>query len=336
MSKLLKRLNRSISLYLLSCGLLFESAIHAQSTVSTPVVGFNTTTVKGVGSSGQSMFASFVPVNLSKTAVFKGSATASGTTNVLTGANITTNLNPSGGYPSHYLLINSGTGSGFFSDIVSYTANSVVTADDLSGYLSSSATVSIIPHVKLSDVLGTGSGLIITGGANVTVADNVQLVDSAGTLKVYYYKTGIGAGWKTSANTDASSLVVYPNESILVFRKQTSNVSVVQTGAVADQDTKATVSQNLNSVAGGFPLPMTLTNLTSVLSGGSSISTADNVLIANPTTGKLDVVYYKTGIGAGWKTSANSNADTSRDLSDGFLVKRKSSSPAVITQTKSW
>jgi len=304
--------------------------------VSTPIVGFNTTTIKGTGSSGQSSFASFVPVNLSKAPVLKGAATAAGTTITISGASITTNLNPSAGYPSHYLLINTGTGAGLLSDITAYTSSTVTTADDLSTYLSTPATVSIITHIKLSDVLGTGAGLLIAGGSSATVADNIQLVDSSGALKVYYYKTGIGAGWKTAGNADATGLVVYPNESILVIRKQLSNISVTQTGTVAANTTKSTIAQNLNSVASGFPLSVTLSNLTPVLAGGTSASGADNVLLVNPTTGKLDVVYYKTGIGAGWKNSANANADTTKDISDGFLVKRKSATPTVFTQTATW
>ena len=103
-------------------------------------------------------------------------------------------------------------------------------------------------------------------------------------------------------------------------------------GNVADQETKAVISQNLNGISSGFPIAMTLSNLTSVLTGGSSVGGADNVLIVNPLTRKLDVVYYKTGIGAGWKTSANANANTSQDISDGFVVKRRSSTPATLTQ----
>lgn len=313
-----------------------QDAANSQSTVSTPIVGFNTTTIKGTGSSGQPSFASFVPVNLSKAPVLKGSATATGTTLTISGASITTNLNPSAGYPTHYLLIESGTGVGLFSDIVSYTSSTITTAEDLSSHLSSSATVAVLPHIKLSDVLGTGVGLLVSGGSSATVADNIQLVDSSGALKVYYYKTGIGAGWKTSGNADATGLVVYPNEAILVIRKQLSNVSVTQTGTVAANTTKSTIAQNLNAVASGFPLSVTLSNLTPVLAGGTSASGSDNVLVVNPTTGKLDVVYYKTGIGAGWKNSANANADTTRDISDGFLVKRKSSTPTVFSQTATW
>ena len=49
-------------------------------TVSTPVVGFTTTVVKGRGSSGQSSFMSFVPVQLRKTPIFTGIGLATGTT----------------------------------------------------------------------------------------------------------------------------------------------------------------------------------------------------------------------------------------------------------------
>jgi len=165
-----------------------------------------------------------------KPSVFIGAGSASGTTVTLTGANLTA-VGPSAGYPTHFLMIKSGTGAGYFSDVTSFTSTSVTLADDLSSFITSDTSLAVIPHYKLSEVL---------------------------------------------------------------------------------------------------------TNLTSVLAGGSAASSADNVLVINPTTGKLDTLYYKTGIGAGWKTSANANADTAADISNGFVVKRRSTTNAVFSQTKSW
>ena len=88
-------------------------------TVSTPVVGFTTTVVKGRGSSGQSSFMSFVPVQLRKTPIFTGIGLATGTTVALENANLTGSLGPISGYPTHYLLVKSGAGVGLITDIVS-------------------------------------------------------------------------------------------------------------------------------------------------------------------------------------------------------------------------
>jgi hypothetical protein len=303
-------------------------------TVSTPVVGFISTPIKGTGSTGSSSYFSFIPVNLHKPAVFTGSATAVGTAVSLNGASLTTSALNSGAYPTHYIRIQTGSGAGIISDIVSNTSTGVVTNDDLSSYLNSAVQVTIIPHVLLSEVLGTGSSLILSGGS-ASSADLVYLVGADGAFKSYYYKTGLGAGWKDSGTGNSVvGLVVYPSESILVERKQTSDTASAATitGQVSqNQMVLSFPSGEFNSVANPFPVSMTLGNLTSVVAGGSA-STADQVFTINPVTGQLAAAYYKTGLGAGWKdVGTGAAASTSTDISSGFIVQRKATSTGNLT-----
>jgi hypothetical protein len=68
----------------------------------------------------------------------------------------------------------------------------------------------------------TSTGL--QGGANPSSADNVFLSDTNGNLVGYYYKTGIGAGWKTSAgNNNASNVVVSDIGGLYVVRRSVTN-----------------------------------------------------------------------------------------------------------------
>jgi len=307
---------------------------NAQTTVTSDIVGYQTATISGKGS-GSSFF-SFVPNNLSKAAIHTGTGSATGTTIALDGASLSGSIAPVSGVPTHYLLVKSGSGAGLISDVTAFTAGSVTIADDLSSSIPTGTQVAVIPHTKLTDILGTTTGLLITGGSTVTASDNVYLVDSTGTIKIYYYKTGIGAGWKTSSGSDASATIIYPSESILVSRKQTAPVSVVTVGQVASEQTKSVFTQNMNSACSGAPVGLTLASLYPSISGGSTVSAADNVYLINPTTGALDIFYYKTGIGAGWKTAAGATADGTRDISGGYLVKRKSATAAVLTQSKTW
>jgi hypothetical protein len=307
---------------------------NAQTTVTSETVGYQTSTIAGKGAG--SSFLSFVPNNLSKSAIYTGSASASGTMITFPDASLTGTLGPVSGVPTHYLLVKSGTGAGFVSDITAFTAGSVTTADNLSSSIPSGTTVSVVPHTKLTDILGTTTGLLVTGGSTVSAADNVYLVDATGALKIYYYKTSVGAGWKTSSGADATATIVYPGESIIVSRKQTAPVSVVTLGQVASEQTKAVFTQNMNSACSGAPVGLTLSSLYPTVSGGSTVSAADNVFLINPTTGALDIFYYKTGIGAGWKTAAGATADATRDISSGYLVKRRAATAAVLTQTKTW
>lgn len=307
---------------------------NAQTTVNSDIVGYQTSTIAGKGSG--SSFLSFVPNNLAKAAIHTGTGTAAGTVVTLDGASLSGSIGPVSGVPTHYLLVKTGSGAGYISDVTAFTAGSVTTADDLSSSIPAGTMVSVVPHTKLTDILGTTTGLLITGGASVTAADNVYLVDSTGTLKTYYYKTGIGAGWKNSSNVDASATIVYPNESIVVSRKQTAPVSVVTVGSVASEQAKIVFSQNVNSACSAAPIAITLGSLYPTISGGANVSAADNVYLINPTTGALETFYYKTGIGAGWKTSSNATADANRDISGGYLVQRKASTAAILTQSKTW
>ena len=324
----MKKLNLSLAILA-----LVAISVNAE-TVTSGIVGYQTSTIPGK-TTGASFFA-FVPNNLSKPAIHTGSASAVGSLVTLSGAALTGTLGPVSGVPTHYLLVNSGTGAGNAADITAFTGGSVTTSDDLSASITAETTVSIIPHQKLTDILGNASTVAITGAASVSLADNVYLTDSTGTLKIYYYKTGIGAGWKTSSGADASATIIYPQEAIMVARKQSSPVSVVTLGNVANQNIKTTITQNFNGIASGVPMAMPLSALQSTIAGGTGVSGADNVYTVNPTTGALEIFYYKTGIGAGWKTSAGASADANKDISNGFLVKRRSSTTVILSQSKTW
>jgi hypothetical protein len=307
---------------------------NAQTTVTSETVGYQTSTIAGKGSG--SSFLSFVPNNLSKSAIYTGSASAEGTMVTFPDASLTGTLGLVSGVPTHYLHVKTGAGAGYVSDVTAFTAGSVTTADDLSSSITAGTTVSIVPHTKLTDILGTSTGLLITGGGTVTLADNVYLVDSTGSLRVYYYKSGFGAGWKTSAGVDATATIVYPSESIIVSRKQSAPVSVVTVGSVANEQAKIVFNQNVSSACSAAPISMPLSSLYPTIAGGGTVSAADNVYLINPATGALEAFYYKTGLGAGWKTAAGATADATRDISAGYLVQRKSATAAVLTQAKTW
>jgi hypothetical protein len=325
------KINRKINKFLsLVAGILASgTAVFAQTTSYSDVVGYTTTVIKGSSSGTSGSYFNFVPVQLSKPAVFTGQATASGTTITLAGASLASLTSP------HYLIIQSGTGSGYLSDITANTSTSVTTSDDLSSQVGSGALVSVIPHVLLTDVLGTGAGLVLSGGAAGT-ADLVYLVGTDGSFKSYYYKTGLGAGWKDAGTgSAANSVVVYPNESILVERKaSTDTAGVVQTGMVLPSDAKTVYTPGFNTASSGYPTALNLTALTSVLQGGSA-ATADQIYLVDPSSGSLKAFYYKTGLGAGWKdASSGVAADITEDIGSGFVVERKQGTSAVLSQTK--
>jgi len=331
-----KSLIKSSLPLVLAC--LGSSSASFGQTVSTPVVGFTSTTIKGTGSSGSSQFFSLVPLQLAKATAFGGQATASGTTLTLSSGTLTSGAYNAGStYPTHYLRIEAGAGAGKTSDVVSNTTSTLVIADDLSSFFSSATQISIIPHTKLTDILGSSGSQIVAGGSTATTADNIYLVGSDGTFKIYYYKTGVGAGLKTQNNADATGIVVYPGEAVLVGRRATSNTAaVVITGQLPSTNSIVPVSQGYNATGGGVPLAFTLANLTSLVQGGSGSSTADNICLIDPVDGQMKIFYYKTGVGAGWKNSANQNVASTTDISSGFVILRRPATGFDITQSATW
>ena len=316
-------------------------SLFAQTNVSySDIVGYTSFIAKGRSNAvGAAQYFSFVPAQLRKDPVFNGIANASGTTVNLPGASLTSGgLSPSAGYPTHYLIITSGPNSGVLSDIVSNTANTVTTTDNLTSSLTASnTTVAIVPHTKVTDILGTSGSQKIQGGSTIASADSVFLVGSDGTLKSYYYKTGVGAGLKSSSNADATGLVVYPGESLLIGRRALADSGqLLITGSVPNHDVKTSFSQGFTTAASGVPTSLVLSNLTSIVQGGSALSSADLLYTVDPGTGQLRTFYLKTGVGSGWKTSSNANADASTDVSGGFILLRRSSTPVWLNQARTW
>lgn len=324
-------------LFLLAC-LSFGLPSAYSQTVSTPVVGFTSTTIMGTGSSGSSQFFSLVPLQLAKTPSFSGAVTAAGTTLTLSSGSLTSGTYNSGAsYPAYYVRVEAGSGAGRTSDIVSNTTSTLTTADDLSAFISTSTQISIVPHTKLTDVLGVSGSQVIAGGSGANTADNIYLVGSDGSFKIFYYKTGVGSGLKTQSNADATGLVVYPGEAILVGRRQTSNTAaVVVTGQLPSTNSVVPITQGFNATGGGVPVAFTLSQLTSLVQGGSGSSTADNVFLIDPTDGQMKLYYYKTGVGAGWKNAANTTVSSSTDISAGFVIQRRPSTGFDIVQSPTW
>lgn len=320
-----------------SCFFLGLSSSYSQ-TVSTPVVGFTSTTIKGTGSSGSSQFFSLVPLQLAKAPSFNGVFTASGTTLTLSSGSLTSgSYNSGASYPTHYVRLEAGSGAGRTSDIVSNTTSTLTTAEDLSAFISTPTQISIVPHTKLTDVLGVSGSQVIAGGSGANTADNIYLVGSDGSFKIFYYKTGVGAGLKTQSNADATGLVVYPGEAILVGRRQTSNTAaVVITGQLPSTNSVVPITQGFNATGGGVPIAFTLSQLTSLVQGGSGSSTADNVFLIDPMDGQMKLYYYKTGVGAGWKNSANTTVSSATDISAGFVIQRRPSTSFDIVQSPTW
>jgi hypothetical protein len=193
--------------------------IQAQSTVSTPIVGFETKSFSG-GTTGNGL--GFV-----KPAVFSGASTSvtSGTV-TSTGANFTAlgaGLNPVGGLPTHYVEITSGTLAGYVADVLSSTSTSLTVDGDLTSILGTMPNLVVRPHIKVSDVF--------QGNASLTdYVDTATVYNPDGSATSLLRDSSSPTGWVDPNSFAAADFIVYPGQAILV--SVSGNGTVTVTGQV--------------------------------------------------------------------------------------------------------
>jgi hypothetical protein len=155
------------------------------------------------GTSGQA--AAFV-----KPDVYTGSASKSTASSFsVTGLALANNsLAPSGGLPTHYLEITSGTLEGYLIDILSNSGTTVQVNGTLPA-ISGSVSVSIRPHVKVSDIFKGNTSL-----ADYT--DTVMVYNSDGSTVSLLRDSSSTTGWVDANTFSAADFVVYPSQAFLL------------------------------------------------------------------------------------------------------------------------
>lgn len=187
------------------------SYLSAQSTVSTPIVGFEKRNF-AVGTTG--LGAGFV-----KPAAFSGTATSvSAGTITVTGANFG-NFAPSGGLPAYYAEITSGSMAGYILDITSNTSSVLTVSGDLSGILGTTPTIVVRPHLKASDIFAGNSSL-------ADYADTVVVYHADGTSSSVLRDSSSSTGWVDPNTFAEADLVVYPGQGFLLNTSGSGQVTV--------------------------------------------------------------------------------------------------------------
>jgi hypothetical protein len=160
---------------------------------------------------------------------------------------------------------------------------------------------------------------------------------ATGTYDTYYYSTrgAPGVGWRKqgTAAADQTNAILYPDDGLLIQRKQTGNVNLVLMGAVKTGQTSFPFVPGLNVLANPFAAPMTLGSRGWYKADGSALvagtaATADQVQIFNGSS--YDTYYFSNGAaGSGWRLDDGNNSavdQTSVQIPVGssFLVQRRS------------
>jgi uncharacterized protein (TIGR02597 family) len=325
----------------LAIALAIPTLTNAQ-TVATDPVGFLALNVASPAATGGSAI-SLLGLAFTNPVAYQATlSSASGTTLTDSNANFTSGTY-NGAANNYYIELITGTGTGVFSQITSASGTSIVTAKDLSSYVTSGTGYKIRKNWTLASVFGTdpASNLVLTGGT-ATSADEVLVYSTtAHAYTIYYYKSsGLGGtGWRTSTDpsTDVSNTAYFSPVDGLIVRRHTAgtlpNTSPASNtfplaGAVKLGQTDVPIATGLNLISNVYPsgtltLGASGTGIynSNLLGSGNGVdgvapgtaTTADLVLIYNPSTSQYVSYYYKSGGlgGTGWRTTTDPSTDQS-------------------------
>lgn len=311
----------------------------AVDSATTDPVGYITAPIvsKNVGTASK---ISFVSPSLVQKPEFSGLTTNAGGSASLS---VSGGLTPGAWTGAYYVEIASGPQEGFWTTIVSNTANTIVTKDAIPADVAVGARIVVRKHNTISSVFG--SPPVIKTGASIAAADEVQLFDGATQLpKSYYYLADPDpqfAGWYDGLDNPAADTVIEPQQGIAVKHKDVdvTPINVVIVGHVKTGKTQVEIFKGQNFTQVTLATSVTLANSNlytgipgSGISGGASIASADEVIILD-ATGTPKSYYYLADPDpqfAGWYDGLDNPAgDVLLEGGKGIKIKRKQNTDTV-------
>jgi uncharacterized protein (TIGR02597 family) len=331
----MKKLNLSLAFLALAA-----MSVNAQTTVNSGIVGYTTINVRA--KTGAANALSFVSLNVHRPSVFVGSVASKsldGTSrSIITslGASLVNNALIATGSKC-YVRITSGSNAGQISEVVSNTATTITVAQNWDSFLDVGTTYEVRPYWTLATAFPAGGGL--AGGTSGTTADNVTVINpSTGVGDVFFYSSS-ASQWRKGV-TDNSNYYILPGSGILISRKSGTPVNIVMVGEVlmgpVQQNVLAgsSTAQKTTFVANPYPLASkTLatsglyTGVASTgLVGGTSGTTADNLIIYDPVTGVASSYFYNTSVSQ-WRKGVTDSSNVTIPDGSAVLVTRKANRP---------
>ena len=260
----LKFLNSLTAAFLMTSVLTF-----AQTTVSTPVVGFSKATIP-VGS--RAVVPGFV-----KASVFSGSGVVSD--QIVASSGLTSGaLVPAGSpsFPTHYLEIVSGTYEGYSFDILANTSSSVTVSGLPADLHNTTVNYVIRPHLTLGDIDYTN----LPEGAVI-----LNIFNDPSVSAVTYIYDSAGNWYNSSGSVLMNHAVIYPGYGISLKNDGGSSFDITFKGVVKTTKTAIPVYKNaaINLVGPVNP------SQTSTLTQWAAPLPADTVANVLSTSGNYDV-----------------------------------------------
>ncbi|NBU73369.1 MAG: hypothetical protein EBS53_18330 [Bacteroidetes bacterium] len=196
-------------------------------------------------------------------------------------------LAPSGGLPTHYVEITSGSREGMLADILSNNGTTVVLDADISSF-NSTETIAIRKHVKISDVFKNSTGL-------GDYQDSLSVYQLDGSASVFLRDSSTTTGWLDASSFNESDAVLYPSQGCVLV--SATGGSFTFSGTV--KKTKTVIPLNagaVNIVSLGNPSSGNF-NIGNINLGAGLVDYSDSVSVFS-TNGALTQDYTLLWAGA--------------------------------------
>lgn len=327
-------MKNKLSLIIGAIAIAAPAGAQAQTAVTDPV-GYVTSTL--AASAGPVRAETFYGATLVNKVEFAGVvATASGTTLNLSGTPLT-----AGAFgPGYYVEITNGAGEGVYTDIVSNTASSIVTLDNLSSFITNNVTtIKIRAHHTISSLFGAANSAGLLAGASLDDADHIVLLNAATQQpKVVFFSTDeFTPGWIDAALNPAGNEVIAPGQGVIIKRKAGTNISLVQVGHVKLGKTVVPVEIGENVVSIPLATGVTIDNsgLGATVTKGADLASADQVVVGTGVNAFATLFNSTDEFTPGW-IDASLNPQGTFLLKEGTAVLLKNFAPASGNTAYNW
>ena len=287
----------------------FTSQLSAQP-VSTPVVGFVTTTIAAGTVSGPTPTFVSPVFNVAP----ETSGASSGALSTVTSNTISVS---SAGWTSgnlasaqSYIMLTSGSQTGLVLRIISNTGDTATL--ETSGLNLQSVGVASGDNFKLLvgetllSMFGTPADGVLGGTASnftARLTDTVNMVDNLGVLRTYYFNTDFNQWRRSGSSNDQGSTPISPTSGALYFRKSLTNLSLLQSGTVPTNEVRYIVPAGGTVFLGRFfPAEGTISSLGIQNLPGWTVT--NDKLITLDTLGVLRTYFWN---GSSWRRSGSSS-----------------------------
>jgi uncharacterized protein (TIGR02597 family) len=310
--------------------------------VSTSPVGFINLKINGTDNGGMTAISVPMLPQVLYSGVISGAAGSTITDNSATWSDNDYAVADPNGNASYYAEITNHTDASKVGTILEITASSgsaksLTVGSDATGL--DGASYSIRQFRTISDVFGADNTAGLTSGAGSSSSDIIYKVGASGWERYYFQTAPVfagGNGWRKAGDnqTDMKDVAIFPDEGLIVRRRDASDISVTLPGSIKTNDSRTTLLQGFNLVSLSYPVDVTLENtgLDANLTSGSGASSSDIIYMIN-ASGQFERYYYQTAPvfagGNGWRKagdSATDQKDATVPAGSAIIVLRRDSS----------